>query len=80
MIDGGARTGVARTQQPGECFAGGVEIGEQRMEPEPALVRRRRLFLVRMRADQGGVDIDHIEPRIRARGPRLGPRRRLEPS
>ena len=43
------------------------------MEPEPTLVGRRRVFLVRMRTDQGGVDVDHVEPRIRTRRPRLRP-------
>jgi hypothetical protein len=37
---GETRAGVAGPQDPGEGFAGGIEIGEQRMEPEPALVGR----------------------------------------
>jgi hypothetical protein len=40
------------TQHPSERFTGGIEIGEQRMEPEPLLPRRRRLLFVRMRPDE----------------------------
>ena len=55
VIGGGPGPGVARSQHPGQRFTGGVEIGQQRMEPEPALPRRRRLLLVRMGADERGV-------------------------
>ncbi|MFT4616851.1 MAG: hypothetical protein ACI89G_000438 [Minisyncoccia bacterium] len=34
MISSGVRPGVAATQQRSECLDRGVEIGEQRMEPE----------------------------------------------
>ena len=50
------------------------------MEPEPALVGRGRAFLVRMRVHERAVEVDHVEPRIGARRPRLpacrSPRRR----
>ena len=54
----------------GERFAGRVEIRQQRMEPEPALVGRGRSLLLGVRGDERAVEIDHIEPRIRARRPR----------
>ena len=73
MVGGGARSGVAATEHSSECFTGGIEVGEQRVKPEPTLVGRRRVFLVRMRTDQGGIDVDHVEPRIRTRRPRLRP-------
>jgi hypothetical protein len=71
MIRRGARPGVARPQHTSERFTGGIEVGEQRVEPEPTLVRRRRLLLLRMGSHECGVDIDHIEPRIRTRCPRV---------
>ena len=70
VIGGGPRPGVTRAQQPGERFTGGVEIGQQRMEPEPTLVGRRRLFFLRVGVDQRGVKIDHVEPGVGTRRPR----------
>ena len=64
VIGGRGRPGVTRAQQPSQRLPGpaGAMIGErqQRVEPEPALVVRRRALLVRMRPHQGGVQIhDH---------------------
>jgi len=70
VIGGGAGAGVAGPQQHGQLLAGGIQPGAQRVEPEPALVGRRRLFLLRVRPDQGGVDVDHVEARVHARRPR----------
>jgi hypothetical protein len=44
-------------------LAGGVEERQQRVMPEPALERRRRALLLRVRRDEGGVEVDHVEPR-----------------
>lgn len=73
MVGGSARPGVARAQHRGECLTGGVEVGQQRVVPEPALVREGRPLLLRVRADQGGVDTDHVEARVGVGGPRRGP-------
>src|ERR671918_285287 len=63
--------------EPNVSVAAGVQIGAQRMEAETPLVGRGRPLLVRLRPNQGGVDVDHIGTRIRAGGPRgcpgLGP-------
>ncbi len=64
-------SGVARPQPASQCFAGGVEIGHQRVEPEPALVGRCRSLFLGVRADQRGVEVDHVEPRIHPSCPRL---------
>jgi len=74
VIRRGVRPRVARPQQAGERFAGGVEEREQRMEPEAVLVVRRRAFLLGMRGDERCVEVDHVEPRVFARSPRLGSR------
>jgi hypothetical protein len=42
------------------------------MKPEPTLVRRSRVLLFRMRVHERAVEIDHVEPRIRARRPCRG--------
>ena len=75
VIGSGVRSGVTRSQDPGQCFTGGVQERQQRMEPEPALVRRSRTGLVRMRGDQRRVEIDHVELWVRARCPHPCPRR-----
>ena len=59
------------------------------MEPEPAFVGRRGLFLLRVRGDQRGVDVDdllagirvaaHAAARAWARPRRILPRRRRRP-
>ena len=33
MVGGGARSGVTATEHSGECFAGGIEVGQQWVEP-----------------------------------------------
>ena len=65
MVGGGVRPGVARPQDPGQRFAGGVQEGEQRVMPEPALVGRRRPLLVGVGGDQRAVEVDHVERRDR---------------
>ena len=80
MIGRGVRSRVAGPQLRGERFAGRVQIRHQRMEPEPTLVGRGRTFLLGMGGDERAVEIDHIEPRIRARRPRLPPEPQPAPS
>ena len=50
-------------QQPGQRLTGSagavVDEREHRVEPEPALEGRGRVLLLRVRTDQGGVEIDH---------------------
>ena len=76
-VIGGCRgPSVAGTEQPGERFAGRVEIGEQRVKAEPALVRRCRLLLHGVRADQRCFEIEHREPGIGTRRLRPGRERR----
>jgi len=43
VIRSSARPGVAATQQPSECFARGVEICEQQVDPETAQKLRQRI-------------------------------------
>ena len=76
MIDGGARSGVAGTQQPSQALPGAVQIAVEGVEPEPVLVGRGRPLLVGVRTDQGGVDVDNVEPRIGTRSPNRRPRLR----
>ena len=64
--------GVAGPQDPGERFAGGVEERQQRMEPEGVLVVRCCPFLVGVRDDERGVEVDHVEAGVLARSPRPG--------
>ena len=73
MVGGGVRPGVARPQDPGQRFAGGIQEREQRVMPEPALVGRRRALLVGVGGDQRAVEIDHVEPGIGARRPHPSP-------
>jgi hypothetical protein len=42
MVRSRVRPGVARPQDPCQCFTGGVQEGEQRVMPEAAFVGRRR--------------------------------------
>ena len=46
-------------QQAGQRLAGVVQIGQQRVKPEPALKRSRRTLLLAVRGDQRRVDVDH---------------------
>ena len=76
MISRSVRPCVASPELGGERFAGRVQIGQERMEPEPALVGRGCPLLLGMRGDERAVEVDHIEPRVRARLPRLRASRR----
>jgi hypothetical protein len=62
VVGHGVRAGVADAEQERQRLAGalGAVIDErpQRMEAEPALDRRRRGLLLRVRGDQGGVHVD----------------------
>ena len=42
-----------------EQLVGVVAPHSERMEPEPAFEVRCRLFLLRVRGDQGGVDVEY---------------------
>ena len=57
---------LPRSQQPGQRFTGPtrtvVDEREHRVEPEPALEVRGRLLLLRVRTDQGGIEIDDDLP------------------
>ena len=75
VIIGVARCGVARPQSCGQRLTGGVEEGHERGEPEPVLVIRGCPLFVRMRTDQRGVEVDHVETRIQTGRPGFGPRR-----
>ncbi len=59
-----------RTQQPGQRLPGDVKIGQYGRDRTRACSWRCVLFL-RVRLDQGGVNIDHVHPRVGARRPRL---------
>jgi len=71
VIGGGVGPGVAGTKDRGQRFAGGVEERHQRMVTEPPLVGWCRAGLVRMRGDQGAVEVDDIEAGIGSRFPHL---------
>lgn len=62
VIGRSVRPGVPGPQQHRQRLTGaGVAVVDecpQRVEPEPALERRRRALLVRVCGDQGGVHID----------------------
>ena len=66
VVGGGVRTGVALRSRndSGSPVPVGAVVDErpQRMEPEPAFERRRRLLLVRVRGNQRGVDVDDQRP------------------
>jgi len=75
VVARGVGSRVAGPQQTGERHsarsARAVEVAEQRMEAEAALVVAGRAVLVRMRADERRVDVDHERPG-RARAEREG--------
>lgn len=62
VISGGVRAGVTRPQQHRDGFTGAVlavvDECAQRMETEPSLERRGGPFLLGMRGDQGGIDVE----------------------
>ena len=66
VVGGGVRAGLARAQQLGHrlpAAAGAViDEPEQRVEPESLLPGPGRVLLVRVRGDQGGVQVDHHPP------------------
>ena len=70
MILGRSGRGVARAQDGGQGLARGVEEGDHGREAEAVLVVGRRTLFVRVRIDQGGVDVDHVEARVHPGRPR----------
>ena len=64
VIGGGVGPGVAGAQQARQRLAGLIQVAEQRVKAEAALVVPRRALLLGGGAEQGGVD---------AEGDRLGP-------
>jgi hypothetical protein len=62
VVGGGVGAGVARAQQHRKRLTGAgravIDERPQWMVAKPALKRRRRALLVRVRRDQGGVDVD----------------------
>ncbi len=58
LVGGAVCARVARTQHGGERFAGLIAVGEHRMKPVAALVVPGRPVLLRMRRQQGCVQID----------------------
>jgi len=57
-----AGTQLARQRHPARLAVGAVQVGQQRMKPEPALVGAARAVLVRVRGDQRRVDVDNQRP------------------
>lgn len=57
VIRRAVRMGVARPQHHGEGLAGGVAKAGHRMEPKAVLVRRSGAVLLRVRVQEGGVDV-----------------------
>jgi hypothetical protein len=82
VVSGGVRAGVAAAQQypdrlPGPGLAVVEECGQWVM-PEAAFERRRRELLLRVRGDQGGVDVEDqratmVDSVIRRVGPGPSP-------
>ncbi len=69
VICGVVRSRVPRPQQSSERFTGRVQVGDDRIEPEPSLVGRCRILLLGMRVEEGPVDVDHDLARGHARRP-----------
>ena len=59
VVGGGVRPGVARPQQPGQRFAGVVQVGPHRVIAERALERRRRGLFLAVADHDRGVQVDH---------------------
>ena len=58
LVSGGIRTGVPRAQLSSQRFAGLIAVGEHRVKPVAALEVPSRALLLRMRPDQGGIQVD----------------------
>ncbi len=58
VIGGGVGAGVAGTKQAGQCLAGLIEVAEQRVEAEAALVVAGGVLLLGVGAKQRGVDVE----------------------
>jgi hypothetical protein len=72
VIVGGVGAGVARPQDASQGLAGAittVQVGQQRVEPEAALVGPSRTLLWRVRLQQRAVHIDDQEPLDRGTRP-----------
>ena len=71
MIGGGVRTGPARAQQLRDRLptTGGAVIdkAEQRVKAEPLFPGPGRVLFLRVRIQQGGVQIDHHPPVLHRR-------------
>lgn len=63
LVGCAVRAGTAFAQQRGQRLSGAavrvVDEGQHGMEPEPAFVVRGGTFLLRVRTDQGRVQVDH---------------------
>ncbi len=57
VVGGGIGAGVARPQHSGQGFAGVVQKAQQRVVAEAAFIGGRRLFLLGVAGDEGGVDV-----------------------
>ena len=73
VVVGRARCGVARAQPGGQWLAGGVEEGDQGVEPEAVLVVRGGALFVGVGTHQRGVEVDDVEAGVETGGPRLSP-------
>jgi hypothetical protein len=58
LVGGGVGAGVARSQLAGQRLAGLIGVGQHRTKPEAALECARCAFLVGVRTDQRGIEID----------------------
>ena len=78
MISGVVRPGPTGTQQPGQRFTGRVEVGDDRIEPEPALVGRGGVLLVGMGVQRACRRCRSRSRRVRRRRPTPEPAPRPE--
>jgi hypothetical protein len=58
MVGRGVGTGAAGSEHPGQRFAAGLQVAEQRVEPEAALEVARRALLLGVSRDQRGVEVE----------------------
>ena len=79
VIGGGIRPGVPGAKDHRERLPGLVRVRAQRVKPVPVLVIPRRLLLLRVRGDQGGIDVDRegLRPAGKLPEPRSGARVRI---